>query len=340
LLLSLLEFEEEIKHLDKIRHYCELVDTVTTTRRSCRENIKGIIQCFLGNRPIATHDYFYSEMAAKISEIVKVRGVDIIQIEHSFLAPYIDALPSDSNCKKILSFQNLGVYQYRNMLRMKTNAIEKLVFFLKWLLMLRWEYRYAKRFDQCLVVSPIEGKLLQSANPNLPLSLIENGVDTKLFQPLPEPANSNTLLFVGTMGYPPNIAIREMATMENVIVTGYVPDVIPYYKEARICLVPLRAGGGTRLKILESMALGRPVVSTTLGCEGLQVKDQENIMIADTPVEFAQKVVRLLQDRKLRGRISRNARRSVTRHYDWFSISRKMMDVYSDLTAENASQKN
>jgi glycosyltransferase involved in cell wall biosynthesis len=160
----------------------------------------------------------------------------------------------------------------------------------------------------------------------------------KDIMPLIQRQVSNVKLII--VGNHPSNAIREMATMENVIVTGYVPDVIPYYKEARICLVPLRAGGGTRLKILESMALGRPVVSTTLGCEGLQVKDQENIMIADTPVEFAQKVVRLLQDRKLRGRISRNARRSVTRHYDWFSISRKMMDVYSDLTAENASQKN
>jgi glycosyltransferase involved in cell wall biosynthesis len=133
------------------------------------------------------------------------------------------------------------------------------------------------------------------------------------------------------VGQHPTLEIRKLAERENVVVTGHVPDVVPYYQRSKVTIVPLRGGGGTRLKILESMALGRAVVSTSIGCEGLNVIDKENIMIADTPTEFAERVIRLLTDKGLRDRIARNARRLVEAHYDWAVISRKLMKVYDNI---------
>lgn len=363
LLLSLLEFPEEVEHLQELKKRCDLVDFVIAKRRSIMENFTAIMRGSFSSRPLATHSYYYEELASKICEVAAHWQIDIIQIEHSFLAPYITALPSESNYKKILSFHNVGVKQSREMLRMKLAFKDKFLFFLKWMLMLRWEAKYAEKFDRCLVVSQKEQQLLKSENANLKISIIENGVDTKFLQPLKEAPDGSNLLFVGTMGYDPNVdavlyfynemmplirseilnakliivghhpsvEIKKLASQKDVTVTGYVPDVIPYYQQSQIIVVPLRAGGGTRLKILEAMALGRPVVSTQLGCEGLNISDGENIMIADTPPLFAEKVIELLSDRKLRQEISVNARKLVETDYDWQAISRKLMKVYRNL---------
>jgi sugar transferase (PEP-CTERM/EpsH1 system associated) len=362
-LLSLITSPEQEKHVNGLRRYCDRVDFVMAKPRRVREHLSGVMRGVLAGRPLATHPYFYDEMASKIHELVKNRGVDIVQVEHSFLAPYVEAIPADSNCKRILSFHNLGVNQYKRMIYLKNGLMEKSLFLLKWMLMLRWEAKYAERFNRCLVVSALEERGLKSANPNLSVSVIENGVDTILYQPLPESSHDNALLFVGVMGYPPNIdavlyfcesimpliqsripslklfivghepapEIRKLAERENVVVTGYVDDVTTYYRLSQVTIVPLRGGGGTRLKILESMALGRPVVSTTLGCEGLDVTHKENIMIADTPSEFAECVVQLLTDKELKDRMVYNARHLVETYYDWKTISRRLMILYDNI---------
>jgi len=366
LLLSLLEFPDEVNNIPKLEKYCDLVDVVLMKHRSLWQHFKGVLRCLLVGQPIATHDYYYSDMADKIREVVAGSDIDIVQMENSFLAPYIKAVPDNSNCIKILSFHDLGSRQYRQMLFLKTGAIQKLLFLLKWILMLNWESKYARNFDHCTVVSPIENRVLKSSNPDLNVTTIPNGVETELLQPLPAALDCNTLLFVGTMGYPPNIdavlyfcneilplierrisnikllvvgnhptsEIIKLGKRKNVLVTGYVSDVIPYYNKVCITIIPLRAGGGTRLKIIESMALGRPVVSTRVGAEGLNVVDQKNIIIADTPSKFSEGVIRLLQDKNLREEISRNARQVVESNYDWQTINQKLVALYSNLLAK------
>jgi glycosyltransferase involved in cell wall biosynthesis len=123
---------------------------------------------------------------------------------------------------------------------------------------------------------------------------------------------------------------------DGVHVTGYVKDVLPYYEQTAVSIVPLRAGGGTRLKILESMALGRPVVSTSIGCEGLDVIDGRHLLIADDPKSFADKTVRLLTDSVLFQHIATEARQLVVNRYDWDIIAHQLMDIYSELVQRAA----
>jgi glycosyltransferase involved in cell wall biosynthesis len=230
-----------------------------------------------------------------------------------------------------------------------------------------WEPRYAGNFNQCITVSEADRQLLLDSNPHLHVDVIPNGVDLEKYQPLPLPSETaaRSLLFLGNMGYPPcaDAALYfceqifpiihktentsefwvvgrdprpEVLELNNdrIHVTGRVEDVIPYYLQSSICVVPLRAGGGTRLKILEAMALGRPVVSTTIGCEGLNVENGKHLLIADSPAEFAQQTIRLFQDRHLYQRISANGRRLVETQYGWDQIAKKLMDVYSELSTE------
>jgi len=230
-------------------------------------------------------------------------------------------------------------------------------------MMRRWEPCYAERFGRCITVSEADRRLLRTVNPRLQVDVVANGVDTKVYQPLPQEGTSPSLLFIGKMSYRPNgdavlyfcreilPRIRRMIgevemwivgkdplpevrqlNGDGVYVTGRVDDVVPYYSRSTACVVPLRAGGGTRLKILEAMALGRPVVSTSVGAEGLDVVDGEHLLIADSPEQFAEKTVRLLTDRALYQRITTNARQLVVTRYDWDAIAGQLMQIYAEMS--------
>jgi glycosyltransferase involved in cell wall biosynthesis len=137
------------------------------------------------------------------------------------------------------------------------------------------------------------------------------------------------------VGKDPSKKLKDLSDGKNIIVTGYVDDPIPFYQSCDIAVVPLRAGGGTRLKILEAMALGRPVVSTNIGSEGLELVDGQHILIADKPEEFADKTIRLLTDDLLYHRIVQQARNLVEERYSWDQISKNLLKVYSDLESES-----
>jgi polysaccharide biosynthesis protein PslH len=123
----------------------------------------------------------------------------------------------------------------------------------------------------------------------------------------------------------------------GVELTGYVDDVRPLMREAACHIVPLRTGGGTRLKILNSWAMGKPVVATSVGCEGLAAVDDENILIRDEPEEFARAIQSVLEDAGLRRRLSEGGRATASRLYSWDTVGRQMIDIY--LTATHAGSR-
>jgi glycosyltransferase involved in cell wall biosynthesis len=192
--------------------------------------------------------------------------------------------------------------------------------------------------------------------PSAAALVIPNGADLSTFVPTGRPkAKDPTLLYVGAMHYYPNADavtlffeamyerirqavpdvkvqivghapppdIQRLGRLPGVEVTGSVTDVRPYYEEATVFIVPLRLGGGTRLKIIEAMAMGLPAVSTTVGAEGLAVHPGEDILIADDPASFAESVLRLLADTELRQRIACSGQR-LARYYDWNELCKPL----------------
>ena len=131
------------------------------------------------------------------------------------------------------------------------------------------------------------------------------------------------------VGRSPHRRILRLGEDPAVTVTGYVDDVRPYIAGAKVYVVPLRIGGGTRLKVLEAMAMGKAIVSTSLGCEGFQLKSGRELIIADKPERFALEVIGLLRDAPLRERLGRAARRFVKEHYDWRFIVPRLEQVYT-----------
>jgi polysaccharide biosynthesis protein PslH len=365
LLFAVLESADEARHVPKLASGCEKVEWVVMRAGSAIERARDLLGHLLRGRPLATWSYCSRSLETKLGNLVGTGAVDILQIEHSFLAPFRDAVPDGSPCRTVLSFHNLGENQYRSMLHMRSGALAKLGWLIKAALMRGWEARYAERFDRCLVVSEIEAQRLCALATGAAVSLVPNGVDTVALRPLPEAGASKRLLFVGHLRYPPNVdAVRffanrilpalraripearltvvgdgepgvlgEFASRAGIDLVGRVPSPLPYYQSAQVAVVPLRAGGGTRLKILEAMALGRPVVSTSLGCEGLAVEDGKHLLIADRAEDFAAAVARLLTDRALPARLTLEARALVERDYDWTAIAKRLLQVYEELLA-------
>lgn len=365
-LLSFVGSVDEMHYVSVLSQYCSAVETVVLQRRSRWAKIFELIYALFSGVPLESRLAFDQEMADKTRALLAARHFDIVQIEHTFMAPYNEMIPSSSDTKRVISIIDIGFIQFRRMFKVEKRLLSRIRWFANWLIMRTWEIRVLGAFDKCIAVSSLDKQLLKRINPKLDISVIENGVDIDRFEPLPENEDKKTILFIGVLDYEANVdaalyfyseilplikkhfqqikwfivgkrplqSIRNLAKDRNVTVTGYVNDILSIYRSCDISVVPLRAGGGSRLKILEAMALGRAVVSTTLGKEGLDVIDGRQLFIADTPEEFAQKTIRLLTDKNLYTNLVREGRKYVEAKHGWDAIADHLLKVYEDLTSE------
>jgi glycosyltransferase involved in cell wall biosynthesis len=139
-------------------------------------------------------------------------------------------------------------------------------------------------------------------------------------------------VFLEVVGRNPSRKLQALLeTEESVRLTGWVEDIRPFLARGAVCIVPLRIGGGTRLKIFEAMAMGKAVVSTTVGAEGLPVQSGQNIRLADTPNDFAASVVSLLRNSDQRRRLGVSARKLVDENYSWRTVAESFSHVLQDV---------
>ena len=227
-----------------------------------------------------------------------------------------------------------------------------------------YERRIWSNFDVLIAVSENDKKYMNESASADNIFVIPNGIDVDHFQNQAAAKVPLSLIYTGQMGWYPNEdaviyfvnkilpsikkrvpdvqflivggnatkRVRQLGKGNNGIqITGHVNDILPYIDKAAVFVVPLRIGSGTRIKILEAFALGKPVISTSIGCEGLEVRDGENILIADEPNEFAKKTTTLLNDELFRKRLGDAGRKLVKEKYDWEVISEKIGELRNSL---------
>ena len=217
--------------------------------------------------------------------------------------------------------------------------------------------------DGCTVTSVQDERTVREAAPATPTRVITNGVDLEHFAPIPGAVAPDSIVFVGSINYRPNTdAVLHFATRilplvrrarpaatfavvgqgapaavrrlegPGIRILGGVPDVRPHLADAAVVVVPLRMGGGTRLKVLEGLAMGKALVSTSLGCEGIDVEDGRHLLVADSPEQFAEAVVGLMADAELRRELGAAGRVLVERRYGWATAAAELEAFHRQLS--------
>ncbi len=358
-LVALLGTPDDKASLHHLGEFCEFVSTADHTWPSLKTEWPGMLQYLFTGKPWELRLIYSQKLAETIRRLTSQKPYDIVDIQHSRMALYREEIAPSCKAKTILTLHNIAYMQYEIIAKIQSKPLRRLRDWLHSRALWFWEPRYAAKFSHVITMSQLDSQRLLERNAQLDMEVIPNGVDTQRYQPLPLEENHAGLLFIGTMAYPPGadgarFFCRQILPLveqrfpnvetwivgadppqdvvalaaDRIHVTGRVEDILPYYQRTSICVVPLRAGGGTRLKILEAMALGRPVVTTSIGCEGLEAVNGKHLLIADDPAGFADHINRLMSDADLYHSITQSARQFVESHYGWNAIAEKLMRLY------------
>jgi sugar transferase (PEP-CTERM/EpsH1 system associated) len=299
--------------------------------------------------PFIVDEHHDPRYASTLRELVVSRRYDAVIVEWT---PYARYAAETGGLPRIVVAHNVEWRIWEGYLRHARNPLKRL-FLTRQLARLRrfesWAWRTA---HGVAVVSPEEAQAVRAEAPDAALAVVPNGVDVPYFSSNGHrraPADPPTVVFTGSMDWRPNQdavlhyhtailphllreepalrsllvgrhpppALERLHGRQGITVTGTVPDVRPYLEDADVVIVPLRIGAGSRLKILEAMAMGKPVVSTRSGCEGLGLVSGRDLLVADTPLEFSAAVIRLLRDSALRDRLAQGGRALVRERHDW-----------------------
>lgn len=349
--------------LGRIFERVECVPLKLPARKSFAE-IRHWARHVLSSDPYAIRKYCRPEVAARLNRLLQEESFDVIVCDFVLAAGVI---PWDRPGPKVVFTHNVETLLWKRHYEVATNPFWRALCRREWRTTDGAERRYLGLADHVLAVSDADRDFFRQYVDPGKLTVVPTGVDVDYFQPSAEAEQPNSLVFTGSMDWMPNEdgilhfsehvlplirqrlpnvslwivgrdpspRLRALAAGEkDVHLTGWVEDIRPYLSRAAVSIVPLRVGSGTRLKIFEAMAMGKAVVSTTLGAEGLPVQHGRNVLLADGPADFAATVVTLLGDPARRALLGRAARTLVEANYSW----RRVADDFSAILARVVSQ--
>ncbi len=331
-----------------------------STPRKIWDHLRSLIS----GRAYTYYEYHSRSFADRLRAVLRTRTPNLVHLDSLDLHRWLPELPQvpiacthhniESELLR-LQAQHLDQTVLRHYLLLQAARVERV------------ERELSSKLALNVVMSEVDGQRLRALAPGAATVVIPNGTDTEYFQPNGTESIAGQVVFVGgTYSYPnrdaveflvqaiwPKIRAADPATSLRLIgrgtaadlarydaepgvsALGYVADVRPALSAARCCVVPIRIGGGTRLKILDAWAAGKAVVSTSIGCEGLDSTDGENILIRDTPQAIADAVLQVLRDADLRARLEHNGRRTAIETYSWQRVGAQIRSAY-DLLARPA----
>ncbi len=333
--------------LEAVGALCQVLGTLP--QRHFQPSKPRALLRLLSSQPRSALEMYDPRMRECLDQALRQHDFDLVI--GSEIGPGVAVAPYLAKLDHIpCVIEDLEVSMIWNQYRGQTTWRGKFQHSLTWWKQKRYTVRLLSRMQGCTVASETEQALLHRLLPDtLPLAVVPNGVDLASYRTGWRPAAPDTLVFPGALTYQANfdamvfflrevwpliraarpgvtlritgrtddVPLARLALTEGVILTGYLDDVRPTVAQSRVCVVPLLTGGGTRLKILEAMALGTPVVSTTQGAEGLAVVPGKDVLIADEPAAFAGAVLRLLADEALCAQLAANGRELVEARYSW-----------------------
>ena len=325
-------------------------------------DVRNLSSKFRGGLYINLLDYYYShQMEQKIRNILERERFDILYLTRP-MANYAQSI----GIPKIIQPYD-AVYEWHRQIYLRSKGAEKLIYGISYMMTKIYERGIYKKFDACLVVTQQDKDLLTSLCPQINCLVLPNGVDTEYFSPTDVREEFPSLVFVSDMSGRPTIdnvlyfyniiyplirkevpqvklylvgrnpakEIAKLASDQSVIVTGYVDSVKPYLAKSSIFIAPMILGTGIKNKVLEAMAMGKCVVTTSIGAQGINATSGEDIVIADDPKEFAAWVIKLLKDSQLRKTLGDNARKVIEAKYTWKRIAGSLDQIFREVVSRH-----
>lgn len=357
-LVSFVRSPEEVGWAEELDRHCASVTTVHLQRSRLRD-AAYLGRSLLTGRPFLIERDDANAMRTAIAHLLAHHAFDAVHADQLSMAQFAVDLPLPL---RVLDEHN-AVWSIVHRLAERTGwGPRRLLAEIEWRKLRRYEVGICRRFDRVTVVSEDDRQALTGADDGaLPATVIPIAVDTRELAFTPRAPAARQIVSIATMFYPPNVEgvywfAREVFPLvqravpeshftivgsrpppqitqldhpgSGITVTGYVADLEPVVRESAVLVVPLHSGSGMRVKILEAFARGMPVVSTTVGVEGIDARPGEHLLVADEPVAFAQAVTRLLCDAGEAARLAQAGRRLVEQCYDWRSVLPALDDIY------------
>ena len=319
----------------------------------------------LFNKPLSVTNFYSSSLQKIIDHLLANESFDNIICTSSSLAEYIFRCTSLTKLKQrprlVMDFMDLDSDKWRQYSESSSFPM-KWVYRREARLLAEYERKIHDSFDTCFFISQAEVDLFcQHHSCNIPPLAIGNGIETESFTPPPiAPDNKDPVfIFTGVMDYKPNIdaviwfaenvwpqitqiypssrfiiagmnpvpGVLALANDERIEVTGFVDDILPYYHQSDIFIAPLRIARGVQNKVLQAFSCGLPVIATSMGAEGIEYIDGNNILIADTPDAFLVNIQRLANDKELYNTVSANAQQLIKNNYTWDAKLALLADI-------------
>jgi sugar transferase (PEP-CTERM/EpsH1 system associated) len=373
--LAFADSHTAVSSLHAMKGVAEVVETVTrhdAPKGSWRFFV-GAAAHLVDRLPYAVGHYRSREYARRVRRLLAERSFDVLVCD--FLCPVVN-LPARVPCPTVLFTHNVESEIWRRHAGTHTNVFVRTLYEQQYRRMLRFERRALARFDCVLAVSEVDRDTFARLYPGAirrPVQVIPTGVDAPYFTPMGPPSrpDDRSIVFTGSMDWLPNEdamlffcrevlpqvqaaepqatltivgraptpAVQRLATQQGVLVTGRVDDVRRYLDSATVFAVPIRIGGGTRLKIFEAMAMGKAIVSTTVGAEGLGVVPGQHLLVADDPRAFADAIVGLFRDVGRRRRLEQSGRALVIDRYDWSAVAVSLERALATAAGSSAPER-
>ena len=324
---------------------------------------KDLLLGFFTATPFVVRKYFSRDLARAIEEKLAAEQFDLVHFDMLPLAQYASNI---GKVPYVLNNHNVESLLLKRRAENAGSLPEKIFFANQGKSLHQFEAGVCAQARETFVCSQIDADILKSLSPAANISVVENGVDTGFFSPGKEEMQDNSLVFVGGMGWFPNkdgmiffmeevmpkilaqipdakltlvgksngVQIPE-TVKDSIDVTGFVDDFRPIVAAAAVYILPIRVGSGTRLKLLEAMAMGKAIVSTSVGAEGINLSADENIIYADDADAFARGIITLLKDKEKTLGFGHSARDVATGKYDWDIIANKLLTSYNTIITTN-----
>lgn len=351
--------EEQAFDISPLAAWC---DYTVIDRAPSPGTLRAALLSLTTPRPITMRLYQSDRMTEVVRQIVRQRSTRVAHVESFYM---LQNLPEDLGLPVLLSEPAIEYLAWARHARVATPWYTRPGIALEALKMRLWEPRVWSRASRVGAMSAVDEGIITQAAPDASVIQTPNGVDVEFFQPDPSvPRDHRTAIYMGDYKYFPNSDavlyfaheilplvrakrpdfrfiilgkdptpdIQALAS-EQVIVTGLVDDTRPYLQSAAVFICPLRSGSGTRFKLMEALACGCPVVSTTLGCEGLGAADGEHMLIRDTPQAFAEGILTLLDQPDTGQQMGSAGRAWVVAKHAWSHSAEQVRQAYEALMA-------